>query len=113
MAQSAGSDYKALVCLFFFGGSNDANNLVVPLDARYQQYSTIRANIALPQASCSVQTPAGTPYGLHPALAGDSSAVGAETAGGAGERRHDRAAHYTRAVSGGQRSGPHEPVLAL
>src|SRR5262245_50979522 len=69
MAQSTGADYKSLVCVFFFGG-NDSNNVIVPLDARYQQYSTIRANIAIPQASLlAVQTPQGTPYGLHPALA--------------------------------------------
>ena len=39
MAQSAGStDYRALVCVFLFGG-NDANNMVVPLDeTRHASY---------------------------------------------------------------------------
>lgn len=70
MAQTGGStDYKALVCVFLFGG-NDANNAVVPLDARYADYSGVRGNIAIPQAQLSaVSTPQGTPYGLHPALA--------------------------------------------
>lgn len=31
MAQSAPTDYKAIVCLFLYGG-NDANNMLVPLD---------------------------------------------------------------------------------
>ena len=33
LAQTAGNeDYKALVCVFLYGG-NDANNLIVPTDA--------------------------------------------------------------------------------
>jgi uncharacterized protein (DUF1501 family) len=63
-AQST-SNYKALVCVFLFGG-NDANNTIVPLDSRYGLYSTMRGAVALPQASL---LPAGsTGYGLHPAL---------------------------------------------
>jgi uncharacterized protein (DUF1501 family) len=31
-ARAAVSDYKALVCLYLFGG-NDGNNMIVPLDA--------------------------------------------------------------------------------
>src|SRR4051812_42503311 len=33
------SDYKALVCVFLFGG-NDSNNLVVPIDD-YAQYGAV------------------------------------------------------------------------
>lgn len=41
------SDYKALVCVYLFGG-NDGNNLIVPLDsARYAAYQAIRGNLAL------------------------------------------------------------------
>ncbi|MES2322188.1 MAG: DUF1800 family protein [Pseudomonadota bacterium] len=41
-AQAAPSDYKALVCLYLYGG-NDGNNLIVPLDAaRYQRYTAVR-----------------------------------------------------------------------
>jgi len=41
LAQSApASDYKALVCVFLFGGS-DANNVVIPY-TNYPQYSAIR-----------------------------------------------------------------------
>ena len=44
------SDYKALVCLFLFGG-NDANNMVVPSDATdYNMYVASRGILALPAA---------------------------------------------------------------
>jgi uncharacterized protein (DUF1501 family) len=48
LAQSAGS-YKALVCVFLYGG-NDANNTLVPFDtAGYNNYSTIRGPLAIAQ----------------------------------------------------------------
>ena len=61
-------DYKALVCIFLFGG-NDSNNLVVPLDASgYASYQKIRASIALSQGSLLPITPPsiGSPFGFHP-----------------------------------------------
>ena len=66
------SDYKALVCVFMFGG-NDGNNTVIPLDsAGYSSYSTIRtasSGIQLAQADLLPITPAsGGLYGLHPSL---------------------------------------------
>lgn len=72
-AQTA-SDYKALVCVFMFGG-NDGNNTVIPLDsAGYAQYATARpasSGIQLAQSSLLPIQPvsAGRPYGLHPSLA--------------------------------------------
>jgi uncharacterized protein (DUF1501 family) len=63
-AQS-GSGYKALVCVFFFGG-NDANNMIVPLDSRYNAYRTMRGPGAL--ASNTLLPAADTGYGLHPSL---------------------------------------------
>ncbi|MEO8135658.1 MAG: DUF1501 domain-containing protein [Betaproteobacteria bacterium] len=71
-AQSAG-DYKALVCVFLFGG-NDGNNTIIPIDgAGYAQYAAVRtaaSGIQLAQASLLPIQPAsaGTPYGLHPSL---------------------------------------------
>jgi uncharacterized protein (DUF1501 family) len=63
-AQST-STYKALVCVFFFGG-NDSNNMIVPIDSRYAAYQTMRTTVAIPQGSL---LPAGSSgYGLHPAL---------------------------------------------
>lgn len=73
LAQSTGADYKAMVCVFLFGG-NDANNMVIPITtqkAQYAQYSTIRQTLAIPQAQLlAIPTPGGETYGLHPALTG-------------------------------------------
>lgn len=49
-AQSV-TDYKALVCVFLYGG-NDHSNMIVPVDnANYQLYAQSRTNLALAQAS--------------------------------------------------------------
>jgi uncharacterized protein (DUF1501 family) len=69
-AQSSG-DYKAMVCIFLFGG-NDANNMLVPNDAAsYASYQKVRQNLALPQSSLlTVHDPAtNANYGLHPSFA--------------------------------------------
>ncbi|HEX4487093.1 MAG TPA: DUF1501 domain-containing protein [Terriglobales bacterium] len=69
MAQSA-SDYKAMVCVFLFGG-NDANNLIVPAgNTEYANYQRFRAGLALPQGSLlPISTPsAGASFGLHPRM---------------------------------------------
>jgi uncharacterized protein (DUF1501 family) len=59
------SDYKALVCIFLFGG-NDSNNLIIPNDSRYNLYSTMRGPVAL---GASTLLPAGnTGYAFHPSL---------------------------------------------
>lgn len=67
MAQSA-QDYKALVCIFLFGG-NDSNNMVVPMSsAGYASYQQIRV-LALPQASLlPVAPPSAGAFGLHSKL---------------------------------------------
>ncbi len=60
-------DYKALVCVFLFGG-NDANNMVVPFDTKgYANYSTLRANLALAQNTLLPLTPLPN-FALHPSL---------------------------------------------
>jgi len=67
------ADYKALVCVFLFGG-NDGNNTVVPIDAAgYAQYAAARtaaSGIQLARSSLLPIQPSasGTPYGLHPEL---------------------------------------------
>ena len=71
-AQSA-QDYKALVCVFMFGG-NDGNNTLIPIEsAGYGQYAAARpasSGINLAQASLLPIQPVnlGMPFGLHPAL---------------------------------------------
>ena len=67
MAQSAPT-YKAMVCIFLFGG-NDGNNLIVPNStAGYAQYQKIRSNLALAQNQLLpvTATTGSTPYGFHP-----------------------------------------------
>jgi uncharacterized protein (DUF1501 family) len=67
LAQST-TDYKALVCIFLFGG-NDANNLIVPVDTNYANYASIRANLAIPQASLlPLQIGSAATFGFHPNL---------------------------------------------
>ena len=67
LAQSA-QDYKALVCIFLFGG-NDSNNMVVPLSSSgYASYQQVRSMLALPQGGLLPITPPsiGSPFGFHP-----------------------------------------------
>jgi len=69
MAQTS-TDYKALVCIFLFGG-NDANNMIVPLDSSgYANYASLRAGLALSQGQLLPVTPPsiGSPFGFHPSL---------------------------------------------
>ena len=67
-----GGDYRALVCVFFYGG-NDSNNMVVPTDAAgYAAYAKARGNAAagglsLQQSSLALLN--GASVGLHGALA--------------------------------------------
>lgn len=68
--QPAFSDYKALVCIFLYGG-NDANNLIVPTDdAAYNLYATGRGPLALDKAKLLPIAPSNLTqqFGLHPAL---------------------------------------------
>jgi uncharacterized protein (DUF1501 family) len=70
-AAKVGADYKALVCLFLYGG-NDANNLVVATSpTEFAQYDAARGAVRLPQASLLPLNIANTPgrtFGLHPAM---------------------------------------------
>ena len=60
-------DYKALVCVFLFGG-NDSNNMVVPLSSSgYASYQSIRSVLALPQNSLlPIAPPSAGSFGFHP-----------------------------------------------
>jgi uncharacterized protein (DUF1501 family) len=66
LAQSS-PGYKALVCIFLFGG-NDSNNTLIPFDtAGYGNYSSIRGDLALAQNTLLPLTP--TPnFALNPNL---------------------------------------------
>jgi uncharacterized protein (DUF1501 family) len=69
-------DYKALVCVFLFGGNDYANTLVNFDTASYTKYSTIRGAIALPSDAALALTelrptaalPDGRKYALNPKM---------------------------------------------
>ena len=66
-------DYRALVCVFMFGGNDSFNMLVPNTTAEYNAYATSRQNLAILQNDLLPITPisAGTPdFGLHPSMAG-------------------------------------------
>jgi uncharacterized protein (DUF1501 family) len=73
-APTSGTDYKALVCIFLYGG-NDSNNLLVPYDpADYASYVAARLGLALPQNTLLPITLLsggdGRQWALHPTLPG-------------------------------------------
>jgi uncharacterized protein (DUF1501 family) len=69
--------YRALVCVFLFGG-NDSNNMIVPFTTSgYANYATVRgaqsaSGLALPQSSLLPITDLSsqTNYALHPQMSG-------------------------------------------
>src|SRR5215472_16119903 len=74
LAQTGPFDYRALVCVFLFGG-NDANNMVVPVDARYTDYGTARRQpadgglaLSLDQLLPLAPASGSAQYGFHPSL---------------------------------------------
>jgi uncharacterized protein (DUF1501 family) len=65
-------EYKALVCVFLYGG-NDSFNMVVPQSTNaYSAYATARPSVAVDQSSLLPITPVnysdGNSYGLHPVM---------------------------------------------
>ena len=66
LAQST-QDYKALVCVFLFGG-NDSNNMVIPFSSSgYASYLQIRSVLALSQSSLlPIAPPSAGSFGFHP-----------------------------------------------
>ena len=77
MAASTGGEYRALVCVFLFGG-NDSNNMIVPFTtAGYNNYATVRGaqsagGVALAQSTLlPIADLGGTAnYALHPQMIG-------------------------------------------
>jgi uncharacterized protein (DUF1501 family) len=74
-AQTMPSDFKALVCVFLYGG-NDHSNTIVPFDnASYQLYAQSRTNLALAQ---NTLLPLTTP--TNPSMTGRQVAMRPEMA---------------------------------
>ena len=74
-AASVATDYKAIVCVFLYGGNDFANTLVPYDQASYNLYQGLRANIALPRDTLSATLltpntalPGGVQYALAPTL---------------------------------------------
>lgn len=64
-------DYKALVCVFLFGGNDSYNMLVPKSNAEYDVYAASRQNMAIAQSDLLPiipVTPDGADYGLHPMM---------------------------------------------
>ncbi len=75
-AQSAPPSYKALVCVFLYGGNDPFNTLVPFDDAAYRAYAAARTDIALRRDTLratalrgKAATPGGAQFALAPALA--------------------------------------------
>jgi uncharacterized protein (DUF1501 family) len=67
------TDYKALVCVFLFGGNDSYNMLVPNTTAEYNAYAASRQNLALLRDDLLPIAPAssvGADFGLHPAMGG-------------------------------------------
>ena len=65
-----GNDYRALVCVFLYGG-NDSFNFIVPRDvSAHNTYAATRGTIAVPRSELVALTPtaSGAAYGLHPGV---------------------------------------------
>ena len=67
------TDYRALVCVFMFGGNDSFNMLVPNTGPEYAAYAASRQNLALLQSDLLPISPAssgGPDFGLHPAMGG-------------------------------------------
>lgn len=67
------NDYKALVCVFMFGGNDSYNMLIPQSNAEYNVYAASRQNMAVAQQDLLAINPIssdGTDYGLHPSMGG-------------------------------------------
>lgn len=69
------NSYKALVCIFLYGGSDYANTVVTYDDTSHNAYKAIRTNIALAKANLAATAlvpttplPNGRQYALHPSM---------------------------------------------
>ncbi|MBY5944146.1 DUF1501 domain-containing protein [Photobacterium rosenbergii] len=83
MAHASQDDYKALVCIFLFGG-NDAYNMVIPDGGdAYGEYFAARPDLAISQndlVKLNIASDNGVKLGLHPAMDSLKTAFSEENA---------------------------------
>ncbi|MCP8898139.1 DUF1501 domain-containing protein [Gilvimarinus xylanilyticus] len=61
-------DYRALVCVFLYGG-NDSYNMIIPADGSgYSTYQDVRQNLAVAKSDLLPMNRGGHAYGFHPAM---------------------------------------------
>lgn len=77
---NAFDDYKALVCVFLFGGNDSLNTVIPRSNADYQRYATARATLKVPQNQLLALTPQagggasdGADYALQACQRGDDT----------------------------------------
>jgi len=84
MLRGAGIDYRALVCIYLYGG-NDCFNMIVPRDAGYAAYQATRTNLAVAQNALHALSPVQAPigggqFGMHPEMRGIADLFNAQRA---------------------------------
>ena len=110
-------NYRALVCVFLFGG-NGSNNMIVPMDdVNYPAYTAIRGSLPLTMATPTspVTSVSGAPYAFHNKLsevASLRSSLRTELAAGSEMSGHTGAAVDARAVSGAATGDSPEPFFS-
>ena len=108
-------DYRALVCVFLFGG-NDGNNLLVPTDSsRYAQYQRARPNAgAAARAVAAAESQQHRGRHLRPAPGhGRRAGPGQQRRGGGdGECGALDGAHQPAGLAAAQRAAAGQPVFA-
>ena len=67
------TDYKALVCIFLYGGNDGDNTLIPRSQSHYNAYAATRGVLAIPRDQLLPITPAttdGRDWGFHPSWPG-------------------------------------------
>ena len=104
-AAATATDYKALVCVFLYGGNDYANTLIPYDNASYALYQAMRPTLAYAQTRPGADAAHAErrAAGRHPVRAGAraraaAAAVHRQQAGGDAQRRHAGAADHQGAV---------------
>ncbi len=64
-------NFKALVCVFLYGGNDSFNMLIPRSQNEYQRYAKVRRNLAIPKSQLlplNGEDKRGIKYGLHPGI---------------------------------------------